>query len=388
MQIGLNNVRVVFAGIALKSTGVVMGLALTMLIEKNIGTEQLGIYNQLQLFLSYLTLFALFGNDQYMFQNRNELKSFKSILGSKLPFIFLAALLGFILIERSYGFVAGSLFALAIFSFASNRLISFYRIISHGWNYSTIRFELFPSLILLLGIIFYSLGWPKLDFSIYIILILFFSRLIGLRWFALPTINQIVEQLKSSRFTVISIMNLVSNNWELLLVSFIWSKFDFAILSINYKLSFAFSAIAVSIPLRRLNQGMKTIYLKDLMFEPMLMHSAFLVLLFLAYPAIINFWGDIYVIERKDLIYLMLISFIYVLNATLSLGLLENRLENYDIVIRLFRMISSLILILFISSNYSFLNWVTFISVTEFILKLLIYVRHNNGKLSLRGPYE
>ena len=362
---------------SLKTIPTLLGLAISIIIEKTSETENLGIYSQIQMLFNFLVLFALFGNDQELFKSRGKEQSIGDVLSSKSQFFIISCLFGFLLFSKSYSLSVGIISCFSLYLIFTNRISSFYFLIKKGYNYSTIRFEILPQLIFFLGIVlYYFLNF--IDFALYIVFILGISRIFGLN---MTRFNVDLTKFKTSyKNALLSVLNFFSLNFELLIVSFLINPTEFAILSLNFKLFFTFTAVLSSLPLRRLSEVEflnAKFKLSQLTIIPILFQIIFLGILFISYNYIISLWGEHYMINWKYLIIISTITIIYIFNSGLSLKMLEIELTKYDIISRIFRIVFFLTLLGF-DKLKTFNDIIIYISIAfalETISKLTFYAR-------------
>lgn len=376
--------------LTLKTIPTLLGLAISILIERTSTTENVGIYSQIQMLFNLLTLFALFGNDQELFKNRAKDQTIEEILSSKSQFFLISCLFGFLLFSKSYSLSVGIISCFSLYFIFTNRVSSFYFLVKKGYNYATKKYDILPFLIIFLGIAIYNF-LKFIDFTFYIVLLLGFSRIFGLNKIRFKV--DLTKFKSSGKNALLSALNFFSLNFELLIVSFVISPTEFAVLSLNFKLLFAFTAVLGSLPLRRLSEieFLNTKFkLSQLTIIPILFQIIFLAILFISYKSIISIWGEYYTLNWNFLLLLSSMSIIYLFNSGLSLKMLEIELAEYDIFSRIFRILFFLTLLGF--NKLKTLNDILiFMSVAfafEAISKLIFYGWHYYRKLFFRNTHK
>ena len=388
MKFSVKNLVNIGFSLGLKAFAAALGMLVTIVIDKYAGVNYLGIFSQLQLIMSYAVLICLFGNDQFMFQNRERTHNLNSIFSRKIIFFLLTAVIVFLIVGLKYSWASGILFVFSMYLFLSNRITGFYALIIHGYNTSDLNHEIFTIAITIIGVLVYPIF--KIDFVNYMLLILIASRSIGFIRLQIPNMQDIKSEFRNLKYFVISILNLASHSWELLLFSFVISSEEFAVISVNMKLVLASATIAVSLPLRKIQRGLvkgNVLNPYNLILEPILIQLFFLFVFFFVYSYFIGFWGSEYRLFGTTFYLVMVVSILYVLNATTSLLLLDKNMENYDIKIRLLRVIVSLLLITVVDGMLEYLILVSLVSLIEGILKIFYFVRNSNSKLQFRSSH-
>lgn len=362
---------------SLKTIPALLGLAISITIERTSETENLGIYSQIQMLFNFLVLFALFGNDQELFKSRGKDQSIVDVLSSKSQFFIISCLFGFLLFSKSYSLSVGLISCFSLYLIFTNRISNFYFLIKKGYNYSTIKYEILPPLIIFLGIVlYYFLNF--IDFALYIVFILGISRIIGLK---MTRFNVDLTRFKTSyKNALLSVLNFFSLNFELLIVSFLLNPTEFAILSLNFKLFFTFTVVLSSLPLRRLSEieFLNTKFkLSQLTIIPILFQIIFLGILFISYNYIISLWGEHYMINWKYLLIISFVTIIYIFNSGLSLKMIEIELTKYDIISRIFRIVFFLTLLGFdkLKTVNDIIIYISIAFALETISKLTFYAR-------------
>lgn len=368
-----------FLSILIKSFPVLVGFITTVIIERLLSTENVGVFAQVQILLNFFVLIALFGSDQLLFQQRDKINSLNEHINSSVQFYFLSCILCFIVINFQYGFLVAIAACFTLYMMFSNRITSFFILIKRGYNVSSFKYEIIPSIFIMLGFVFYHYAFKELEFILYAVILLGASRFLGFNKIR-PVIN--LKNFNSlKQYFFISILNFFSLSFELMIISFVISSRDFAILSINHKLTFGLSAIFISLPLKKIINKTKTksnYTLIELTFIPIFLQFIFLIILYFSYNYIITIWGNHYN-SIEILLKLFMISLIYVFNAGFSLKLLDIKKEKIDISSRLLKILIFLIII-FLFKIYSLNLLLVVLLITSFIeliTKILMYVKYS-----------
>lgn len=369
-----------FSSILIKSFPVLVGFITTVFIERLLSTENVGVFAQVQILLNFFVLIALFGSDQVLFQQRDKINSLNEHINSSVQFYFFSCTLCFLVFNFQYGFLVAIAACFTLYMMFSNRMTSFFILIKKGYNVSCVKYEIIPSFFILLGFVFYYYVFKELEFTLYAVILLGASRFLGFNK-CRPVIN--LKKFNSlKQYFFISILNFFSLSFELMIISFVISSSDFAILSINHKLTFGLSAIFISLPLKKIINKTKTksnYTLIELTIVPILLQITFLIILYFSYSYIITFWGNHYN-SFEILLKLFMLSLIYIFNAGFSLKLLDIKKEKIDILSRFLKILIYLIIILLLKIySLELLLYVMILtSFIELITKTLFYVRYSN----------
>lgn len=376
----MKNLFSYFYSTLIKSFPVVFGFITTVLIERLLSTENVGIFAQIQILLNFFVIIALYGSDQLLFQERNKINSLNEHINSSGQFYFLSCILCFFVLYLTYGFLVAIAGCFTLYMMFSNRITSFFFLIKKGYNISCFKYEIIPSMFIILGFVFYYYILKEVEFTLYAVVLLGASRLLGFNRIS-PLINfKKFNSLK--KYFFISILNFFSLSFELMIISFVVNSSDFAILSINHKLTFGLSAIFISLPLKKLINKTETksnYTLKELTVIPIFLQFIFLIILYFSYNHLIAIWGNHYN-SIEILLKLFMISLIYVFNAGFSLKLLEIKKEKIDIISRSLKILFFIIIILsFKIYSIDFLLYILIMSsIIELITKTILYVRYSH----------